>query len=69
MTRGPGDPDTVLLCHKVFRLAVELTGPETGLPGNVLSEGAPYKVRLDREYNAEITVTIPANGYTWLVIK
>ena len=31
--------------------------------------GKPYKVRLDREYNAEITVTIPANGYTWLVIK
>ena len=30
--------------------------------------GKPRKVRLDREYNARITVTIPAEGYTWLVI-
>ena len=31
--------------------------------------GKARKVRLDREYNAEVTVTIPANGYTWLVIR
>ena len=31
--------------------------------------GKARKVRLDREYNAEVIVTIPANGYTWLIIK
>ena len=31
--------------------------------------GKPRKVRLDREYNVEVTVTIPANSYTWLVVK
>ena len=31
--------------------------------------GKARKVRLDREYNAEVTVTLPANGYTWLIIK
>ena len=29
----------------------------------------PHKVRLDREYNATVTVTIPAIGHTWLVIR
>ena len=31
--------------------------------------GKARSVRLDREYNAEVKVTIPARGYTWLVIK
>ena len=31
--------------------------------------GKARSVRLDREYNAEVKVTIPADGYTWLVIK
>lgn len=25
--------------------------------------------RLRRDYSVEMTVTIPANGYTWFVIK
>ena len=29
----------------------------------------PVKYRLDREYNVPVTVTIPANGYNWLVIR
>ena len=29
----------------------------------------PVKVKLDREYNATVTVTIPANGHNWLVIR
>ena len=29
----------------------------------------PVKYRLDREFNVTVTVTIPANGYNWLVIR
>ena len=29
----------------------------------------PAKYRLDREYNVTVTVTIPAGGYNWLVIR
>ena len=32
-------------------------------------DGKPRKVRLDRDHNATVTVTIPANGYNWLVIR
>ena len=32
-------------------------------------DGKPVKVKLDREYNATVTVTIPANGHNWLVIR
>ena len=32
-------------------------------------DGRPRTYRLDRAYNITVTVTIPANGYNWLVIK
>jgi hypothetical protein len=32
-------------------------------------DGAPRRVRLARDYSAEIDVTIPARGWTWLVIE
>lgn len=32
-------------------------------------EGMAKMYSLDREYNATVTVTIPASGYTWLVIE
>lgn len=32
-------------------------------------EGKPRKVKLDAGCNATVTVTIPANGYTWLVAE
>lgn len=32
-------------------------------------EGKTAKYVLDRNYNAEITVTIPAEGYTWVVVE
>ena len=32
-------------------------------------DGKPMKKRLDREYNIKVTVTIPAQGYNWLVIR
>ena len=44
----------------------------TGLTGKATvseRDGKPLKVKLDREYNATVTVTIPAEGYTWLVIR
>ena len=44
----------------------------TGLTRNAsVSErdGKPKKVKLDREYNVKVEVTIPANGYNWLVIR
>ena len=44
----------------------------TGLTGTARiqeQDGPARRVRLDRRYNAPVTVTIPANGYTWLVIK
>ena len=44
----------------------------TGLTGKAsVSEqgGKPQRFRLDRDYNITLTVTIPANGYKWLIIK
>lgn len=32
-------------------------------------EGKPKKYVLDRRFNCKLTVTIPANGYTWMVIE
>lgn len=32
-------------------------------------DGKPVKYTLDREYNIEVTVNIPANGYNWYVIE
>ena len=32
-------------------------------------DGKPVKYNLDREYNIEMTVNIPANGYNWYVIE
>ena len=32
-------------------------------------DGKPMKLKLDREYNVNVSVTIPANGYNWLVIR
>lgn len=32
-------------------------------------DGKPRKVKLDSGCNATVTVTIPANGYTWLVAE
>lgn len=44
----------------------------TGLTGQVRireAEGTPKTYRLDRDYSAMLTVTIPAGGYTWYVIE
>jgi hypothetical protein len=32
-------------------------------------EGQPKAFTLDREFNVSVPVTVPANGYTWLVIE
>lgn len=32
-------------------------------------EGEPSEFRLDRDYSVELTVTIPARGYTWYVVE
>ena len=32
-------------------------------------EGKSKTYHLDRNYNVQLTVTIPANGYTWYVIE
>jgi hypothetical protein len=32
-------------------------------------EGKAVKYALDRNYNVEVVVTIPAEGYTWLVVE
>ncbi len=32
-------------------------------------EGKTKKFTLDREFNVSLTVSIPANGYTWFVIE
>ncbi len=32
-------------------------------------EGTPKTYSLDREYKAHVTVSIPASGYTWLVVE
>jgi hypothetical protein len=32
-------------------------------------EGKAVKYSLDREYNVEVTVTLPAEGYSWLVVE
>jgi hypothetical protein len=32
-------------------------------------EGAPKPYKLDREYTAKLPVSLPANGYTWVVIE
>ena len=32
-------------------------------------EGKLKSYRLDRDYQAELTVTIPAKGYTWYVVE
>lgn len=32
-------------------------------------EGASTKVKLNRDYTVDLTVTIPANGYTWYVVE
>lgn len=32
-------------------------------------EGKPVKYKISRDYNVELNVTIPANGYTWYVIE
>ena len=44
----------------------------TGLTKSVMireQEGKAKRYTLDREYNVTLTVTIPANGYTWFVIE
>jgi hypothetical protein len=44
----------------------------TGLTGAALvrdRDGAPRKYALDRQYDVEVTVSIPANGYTWLTVS
>lgn len=32
-------------------------------------EGPPSEYRLDREYRVKLPVSVPANGYTWLVVE
>jgi hypothetical protein len=32
-------------------------------------EGEPSEFRLDRDYSVELTVKIPARGYTWYVVE
>ena len=32
-------------------------------------EGRRRKIRLTRDYQAELTVRIPANGFTWYVVE
>ena len=34
-----------------------------------VKDGAPRLVPLGRDYSAEIDVTIPAHGWTWLVVE
>ncbi len=44
----------------------------TGLTSKAMvfeRDGKPMKLKLDREYNVNVSVTIPANGYNWLVIR
>lgn len=44
----------------------------TGLTGKARireAEGKPKSYKLDRDYCVELTVTIPARGYTWYVVE
>ena len=44
----------------------------TGLSGSAairVQDGSPKRVRLARDYTIEVDVTIPAHGWTWLVIE
>jgi hypothetical protein len=34
-----------------------------------VSLGKPKTFKLDREFNVQVPVTIPANGYSWYVIE
>ena len=34
-----------------------------------IQEGKPKNYQVDRDYNVTVTVTIPANSYTWLVME
>ena len=52
----------------------ELTVPlyYTGLTATAKireQEGKPATLKLDREFNVLLSVTIPANGYSWFVIQ
>jgi hypothetical protein len=52
----------------------ELTVPlyYTGLSATAKireQEGTPAKFKLDREFNVRLSVTIPANGYSWFAIE
>ena len=53
---------------RTIRLPVYYTAQHERLSVRV-KEGRPQNYRVDRDYNITMTVTIPANSYTWLVME
>ncbi len=53
---------------RVVRLPVYYTACHERLSVRT-GEGTPRRYRVDRNYNVTVTVTIPANSYTWLVME
>jgi hypothetical protein len=53
---------------RVVRLPVYYTACHDRLSVRT-GEGKLRKYRVDRDYNVTVTVTIPANSHTWLVME
>ncbi|HRP58278.1 hypothetical protein, partial [Agriterribacter sp.] len=54
--------------RKKFRLPLYYTGLKTAAKIRE-QEGIPKSYTLNRNYEAEVSVEVPAGGFTWLVVE